>query len=459
MNDAVSTKQSITVDNRGFSLVELIICVAILAIATIPLYQSMTLSARTNAKAQSIQNATSLGESVMEEIKASSIYDLQLKYNGTITNESTSEVEPKITLLSGKDSDFFGTTEPTTDAEKITLYTSQITAAKNAAAAELNISGKTGAELLTGKVDTSDDPKKPYYVLFKKDAVSTQGEKFSLIATLRTSSYMKDKNNTASDANSIKLPKIEEIDTLSQAVITTKEFTKYDAVARDYFKQNGDHYDDSKDIKYKEIIIDKTDNWPDPPVNPEDPMPPDPSFYYINVKCRVVYMDYDPTVVGSTGATYSRDLFVGTFSQPDAWDSSTPVASNIYLFYKKGVTAEEKITITDKTKKASHKVYLIMQDSSVIDDDTVVVMNNSAGGVFTVDQNSDLDTDGNKISGDYELITNMTKSGTKGHLYKEESNIRIYDVAVHLFKQNADGSIGDYVTSVESTKESNDAIK
>ena len=67
-------------DNRGFSIVELVVCIAILAIASIPLYKSMTLAVKTDAKAQSMQNATSLAESVMEEIKMTSIDDLKLRY-------------------------------------------------------------------------------------------------------------------------------------------------------------------------------------------------------------------------------------------------------------------------------------------------------------------------------------------------------------------------------------------
>ena len=79
MSDHCLCKSADTIrNNKGFSLVELIICVAILAVATVPLYQSMTLSARTNAKAQSKQNATSLAESVMEEIKASSMQKVRL---------------------------------------------------------------------------------------------------------------------------------------------------------------------------------------------------------------------------------------------------------------------------------------------------------------------------------------------------------------------------------------------
>ncbi|MCR5591429.1 MAG: type II secretion system GspH family protein [Lachnospiraceae bacterium] len=447
MTDRRMKKCNIAEDNRGFSLVELIVCVAILAIAIIPLYQSMTLSARTNAKAQSMQNVTSLGELVMEEIKTSSIFDLQVKYNGTAVIPGTSEVKPIVTSLTDKDAGFFETTPPpSTEAEWIALYTAQIGKAKAAADLESTTSGITGTELLTGKVDDSDDPKKPFYVLYKKDAVSTQGEKFAVLATLRTSSYMNAKNDTASDANSLKLPEIDEIDALSQAVITSKEFSRYDEAARDYFRQNGDHYDASKNIKCKKISIEKTDNV---------------SHDLISVKCRVIYYDYNPDPhLSETGSTYSRDLFAGTFSAPD--DGSTTIASNIYLFYKKPaevLPGGELISITDSTSNATHKVYFVMQSDTALSIDGTGITVDYGG--MTLDETTDLDVDGNMKNGDFEIITNLQhkdaeNNTVKGHIYKEESGIRIYDVAVHLFKQNPDGTIGDYVTSVDSTKEAND---
>ena len=55
-------------NNKGFSLIELLICVAILGIAAVPLMQTFGNAAKTNGKAQKLQNATSLAESIMEEV-------------------------------------------------------------------------------------------------------------------------------------------------------------------------------------------------------------------------------------------------------------------------------------------------------------------------------------------------------------------------------------------------------
>ena len=417
-------------DNRGFSLVELIICVAVLAIAIIPLYQSMTLSARTNAKAQSLQNATSLAESVMEEIKSSSIYDLKAKYNGlsAVTDPKTGKKIPNEKPLGLTEEEFWGDDTKTgpSRANHLTSYTSNTM-----------LTGDSGSNQL------------PFYVLYKPQAFSTQGEKFDVVATIRSSTYAKSGVSDASDANSRKLPRIEEIDALSQAIISSKEFTKYDAAALDYFKQNSGVYDYSKKISSKEIIIDKEDSL-------------GTIYDQVSVNCRVVYKDNTPSSDGGPNL-YSRELFSGTFGAPtrverDGSTTVLPLASNIYLFYKRTQTSEI-ITVNDTSTKGTHKVFLVaQQDGAVLSiAGTTVKINNSidddATPLISFSSNGDLDDDGNIISGDYELITNMTKDGdNKGHLYKEQANIRIYEVNVSLIR---DGK--EYVT-LNSTKEANDSF-
>jgi len=407
--------------NRGFSLVELIICVAILAIAIIPLYRSMALSARTNAKAQSLQNATSLAESVMEEIKSTSVSDLKIKYNGVDADDNPNDIS-----LGKNESAFFGGETPVPASEQATM----------ASAAALGVNA-----MLTGVDGT---PKAPFYVLYLPQMWSTQErEKFDVVATLRSSTYMKEgaskaKATDASDANIKKLPKIEEIDTLSQAVISSKEFARYDKAALDYFIENVDDHDvtpvENIKIARKEIIIDKENLYDD----------------QVRVNCRV---EYYPKTPYSGPSPYSRDLFSGTFSAPENEDGSSeilPFASNIYLFYSK-TQPSEIITVNDKSTRGTHKVFLIMQSGTVIDGTTVNITDSGDSGVISLNQNSDLDENGNIVSGNYELVTNMTSLGDdKGHIYNEESGIRIYDVNVSLLKD------GELITSVQSTKEVKD---
>ena len=63
-------------NNKGLSLVELIIAMTILSIVAIVVYQSIVVSARTNGKAKLQHKATSLAQDVMEGLKAESINDI-----------------------------------------------------------------------------------------------------------------------------------------------------------------------------------------------------------------------------------------------------------------------------------------------------------------------------------------------------------------------------------------------
>ena len=68
-------------NNNGFTLVELMIAIAILAVIVGPFMHSFVTAARTNAKAQQIQNATLLATNIMEEVKANDVGDLAFQFN------------------------------------------------------------------------------------------------------------------------------------------------------------------------------------------------------------------------------------------------------------------------------------------------------------------------------------------------------------------------------------------
>ena len=60
-------------NNKGLSLIELLIAMTILSIVAVVVYQSIVVSARTNAKAKLQHKATSLAQDVMEGLKAEDI--------------------------------------------------------------------------------------------------------------------------------------------------------------------------------------------------------------------------------------------------------------------------------------------------------------------------------------------------------------------------------------------------
>ncbi len=56
--------------NAGFTLIELLIAVTILALALIPLFQTLVMSGRLNAKSRDVLKGTDLGQNLMERMTA-----------------------------------------------------------------------------------------------------------------------------------------------------------------------------------------------------------------------------------------------------------------------------------------------------------------------------------------------------------------------------------------------------
>lgn len=86
-------------NNQGFSLVEVLVALAILMIITIPLLHGFVMSARVNAKAKNVLRATTAGGNVMERLKSTDLADYQgLTYevteaDGSVTTHNVYEYD------------------------------------------------------------------------------------------------------------------------------------------------------------------------------------------------------------------------------------------------------------------------------------------------------------------------------------------------------------------------------
>ena len=78
-------KLNCSLNNRGFSLVEILIAVAILVLCAVPLLKAFVTSAQTNVRARQNLNATTLAENIMEEIKAAGVEGYGVKSGDTVT--------------------------------------------------------------------------------------------------------------------------------------------------------------------------------------------------------------------------------------------------------------------------------------------------------------------------------------------------------------------------------------
>lgn len=71
--------------NKGFSLLEVLVTLAIISVLSIPLIQSFLNSAKVNGKSKSMQNATDIAQNISEYFNAMSIDVLKSIYSGKYT--------------------------------------------------------------------------------------------------------------------------------------------------------------------------------------------------------------------------------------------------------------------------------------------------------------------------------------------------------------------------------------
>lgn len=387
-------------NNKGFSLVELIIVVAILAIAAIPLMRSMSMASRVNAKAQSIQNATSLAERVMEEAKTLDFADMEKQ-----------------------------------DAEEI---------AKG-----------NPTRFFSGGIYSYTSPVK----------TATQGEEFIATVTVSTKAYsetptpppgetlaLSPEQVKVYEINKTKLPVIEDIDTNTQAVLTSsKEFNKYDKAAQTFFDERKAGFKASDPSTYSKIT-EKTVS-----IKKSDATSLG-GYDGVTVTATVSYKAEGET------QTYDRDLYTGTFVAEKV-GGKVALDSNIYIFYKAGkkrtvthsgsdyitsyVDFPESIIIDDgsappvESTTDSHRVYFIKQDPSATAKGPKIIEFSGAGSGKFKYSNEAGDVSGTKYISDlvdgrikFDKIILVTNLGSSGHIYKEEARNRVYDIEVVLTKED-----------------------
>ncbi len=82
-----STEYNCRNRNTGFTLVEVLIAVVILAIASIPIIRAFSVAANSSGKAKIKMRATNVAENIMEDAKGMTIDDIAHKYGGVDEND------------------------------------------------------------------------------------------------------------------------------------------------------------------------------------------------------------------------------------------------------------------------------------------------------------------------------------------------------------------------------------
>ena len=415
-----SDNKSIINDNSGLSIVEVLVAVAILAIVFVPLLKTFTQASTINARAQKLQNVTSLAEGVMEDVKGKSIQEL---------HDLAVERADVSFLPLDKD----GT-------------------------------------LKKGNLNNV-----PPYTVTYENVTATQGITYDAVVTIATENY---KNKTkgaddigdVSDANIRELPQINKVDSNRNAVLSW-ELNKYDNKALENLAVENfapkNSVTDPDIAKLKESYKKTAEKY----INIE--IKEDSETSCTKVSCEVEY---------KTGTASGKSLkylvYTGYFVEPLA---SEPAGPNIYLFYtlsenvKDGASniadpiKKENIKIEDKTTGKRHNVYFIMQDGvdklsttngsevtldisgsgyseSIYYDKTSIftdAITYLAGGSTTDDESDDV----------YFFSNLKDKNGNSGELFNSKSKDRIYYVTVEIKEHGKPEVLGTYTSTMQTGAE------
>ena len=415
-----SNKKSFIDDNLGVSIVEVLVAVAILAIVFVPLLKTFTQASTINARAQKLQNVTSLAEGVMEDVKGKSIQELH----------DLAVDDPKVSFL------------------------------------PLDKDGT----LKKGNLNNV-----PPYTVTYENVTATQGITYDAVVTIATENY---KNKTkgaddigdVSDANIRELPQINKVDSNRNAVLSW-ELNKYDNKALENLAVENfapkNSVTDPDIAKLKESYKKTAEKY----INIE--IKEDSETSCTKVSCEVEY---------KTGTASGKSLkylvYTGYFVEPLA---SEPAGPNIYLFYtlsenvKDGASniadpiKKENIKIEDKTTGKRHNVYFIMQDGvdklsttngsevtldisgsgyseSIYYDKTSIftdAITYLAGGSTTDDESDDV----------YFFSNLKDKNGNSGELFNSKSKDRIYYVTVEIKEHGKPEVLGTYTSTMQTGAE------
>lgn len=317
MNSEDFLNSKLNTDNKGFSIVELIVAVAILAAVFTPILRSFTMAGVTNAKSQHMQNATSVAERIMEEVKGSSISDLY--------NEATDSASPRkdeILFLSGDDAtDYLSGTEYTED---------------------------------------SADYTKPPYVIKYSNITATQGETFDIQVKIDATAYSDSAASDASNINGAALPQLYDIQDSKDHVVLSWEMSKYDSSAINNLAEENAKSDTEKDT-IKTLINGGTIK----PIKTTKITFTNSGTNAVDVTCDVTYE--------SGSASYPKKLVYNVYSghlDNLAVNEKSNGGPHAYLFYVMSAfnnteyIPHEIINVVDNSTSGVHNVYLMLQNDN-----------------------------------------------------------------------------------------------
>lgn len=419
-------------NNSGFSLVEVLVSLAIVGIIVVPLMGNFLASQKANNSLKSKQAATALAQSTMETMKSMNMKETATSFNAnssfSLLGYSHGEVSELVPDASG------GYKTLPKSASGVVKSDSIATAYKDTTSGNIIYNPKSTGEYTYAINDVVDGINK-YDVLvkFESDMYKT---------------YVDAAGNTVDGYNSQSLSSISGLDSARTALITTTDGIENDAAL--YFESIiGDATLSASDIRqkmYAEMVI--TITGTDAPTAKKR---------YMGVEARVTY---------SYGDLAKEEIvFAHSYDVDDAKH-----LEKIYILFNESSGSKRtnnktqcdgfRINVTGDFTNISPKVYVIKQ-GAVGDNCYYNIMLNKKAKNMLKEFYSNVSANylnmyvaiSKKANFDKSIytVTNDFFSGSAGTVASDEEN-RIYEMTVYVYESNPSNRYSNLITSITSTR-------
>lgn len=430
-------KGNIKKDNKGFTLVETIVSMLILAIIVLPILRTFVVSSVTNNKTKTKQISGEMASTIMESIKALGIKNTSFAVNGF------------------KDFNLVDDAYMTEDTKMYEVSYNELTNIYTKIENTSNLSSKKNID---GSIEFVSNAKGKYY--YAIDHVKKDNRKFDIIVEFDASKYQG--NNVVGDnaikQNNYELPKLSELNKDTTAILSP---TSYDDRAVEYYYELYKNYEFDKWLKACEIATQNGSELPEYELTKtkEDIRQRISKTHEVNIvnvndgisiSCNIIY-DFDNAGAivcaeqDENEETLTRREYNNVVSQ-----KTYSKLENIYLFftqyntsdYKKDVIKINNGTATKSVTDAN--LFVAVQNVDYITPVNVAVdITQAIDKQISLFSNKQiLDSNGRSYSlSEYNKVLYDT----------EEAKDRIYDVYVYVYEHSVDKRHINLYTTLDSS--------
>ena len=430
-------KGSIKNNNGGFTLIETIISMLILAIIVTPLLRTFVVSAVTNNKTKTKQIAGEIATTLMEGIKAYGIEETALELN-------------EINTLRLIDSSYI-----TDDTQMYELSYNNLTNMYKRIENQNLLSVAKGSD---GTYSFKTNTDRQYY--YSINNVKKDNRTFDIIAKFDATEYT---GNTESGGdvkqNNYNMPELSELNSATTAILTP---ASYDERASDYYYELYKNYEFDKWVKACEIaaaantpapeyVLSKTeDDIKNRISRTHDVILTKEADNRVKVTCNIVYtFDNTGGIICAVGDANESTLTVREYKNAAA-EKTYDALENVYLFFNQYNTTDYKKDIirvnngTSINSSVAANLFIAVQDSNYITPVNITLdVSQSYANKLNIFSNKQVLNSTGRV---------YTGSEYNDSLYtRSDATDRLYDVTIYVYESEANNRYVKLYTSMTSS--------